>query len=62
MHCVSTLNSMCLCEGERERERESFPLLAISPCIEPLEPIQPQLKRVGYNWRHRPAINLPSIP
>lgn len=42
------------------RENESF-LSAISPSIGPLDLIQHQLKRVTSNWRHRSAINLPSI-
>lgn len=48
---------VCLCY----QEKELFPSHHISQ-HRPLEPIQHQLKRVGYNWRRRPAINLPSIP
>lgn len=60
MDCVPTHTIVCACA--RVREKEGFSVLfTMSPSIGPLDLTQRQLK-TGSNLRHRPAINLPSIP
>lgn len=61
MDCVPTHNRLWMRTCEGERGCFFLVLLTISPSFGPWDLTQRQLK-TGSNLRHRPAINLPSIP